>query len=108
MITAPAEQPAGGCGWAHGHPTSPEHSPGLDEFNFSVWINSHHVISLGGLNSLLSVRLTVQLLLNEEIPSLLQVEATVVTHEALRVVEFVPSLDDGAPGRDGESSGEVE
>lgn len=54
------------------------------------------------------MRLAVQLLLNEEISSLLQVEATVVTHEALGVVELVPSLDDGAPGRDWESSGEVE
>lgn len=91
-----------------GHPTSPEHSPGLDEFNFGVWINSHHVIALGGLNPLLGMRLAVQLLLNEEIASLLQVEATVVTHEALGVVELVPSLDDGAPGRDQESSSEVE
>lgn len=54
------------------------------------------------------MRLAVQLLLNEEIPSLLQVEATVITHEALRVVEFIPSLDDGAPERDWESSSEVE
>lgn len=91
-----------------GHPTSPEHSPALDEFNFGVWINSHHVISFGGLNPLLGVCLAVQLLLNEEIPPLLQVEATVVTHEALGVVELVPSLDNGAPARDPESSSEVE
>ena len=88
----------GGRGWARGRPTSPEHSLGLDKFHFRVGINSHHVIALGGLNPLLGVRLAVELLLDEEIPALLQVEAAVVAHEALGVVELVPSFDDRAPG----------
>lgn len=73
----------------------------LDKFHFSVRINSHHVIALGGLNSFLGVRLAVELLLDEEIPPLLQVEAAVVAHEALGVVELVPSFDDGSPGEMG-------
>lgn len=95
----------GGRGWACGPSTSPERSLGLDKFNFGIGINSHHVISLGGLNPLLGVRLAVQLLLDEEIPSLLQVEAAVIAHEALGVVELVPSFDDCAPG---ERWGELE
>lgn len=42
--------------------------------------------------------LTVQTVLDEEVASLLEVDATVVTHEALRVVELVPGLHDGATG----------
>lgn len=81
-----------------GRPPSAQLSPGLDKFNLGVGINSDHVIALGGLNPLLGVRLAVQLLFDEEIPPLLQVEAAVVAHEALGVVELVPSFDDRAPG----------
>lgn len=42
--------------------------------------------------------LTVQIVLDEEVASLLEVDAAVVTHETLGVVELVPGLDDGAAG----------
>jgi hypothetical protein len=43
------------------------------------------------------VVLAVQPLIQEEVATLLEVQAAVATHEALRVVELVPCLDNGAP-----------
>lgn len=40
--------------------------------------------------------LTVQIVLDEEVAFLLEVDAAVVAHKALGVVELVPSLHDGA------------
>lgn len=42
--------------------------------------------------------LTVQIVLDEEVAFLLEVDAAVIAHEALRVVELVPGLHDGATG----------
>lgn len=42
--------------------------------------------------------LTVQAVLDEEVASLLEVDAAVVAHEAVGVVELVPGLHDGAAG----------
>lgn len=42
--------------------------------------------------------LAVQIVLDEEVASLLEVDAAVVTHETLGVVQLVPRLHDGATG----------
>lgn len=42
--------------------------------------------------------LTVQIVLDEEVASLFEVDAAVVAHKALGVVELVPGLHDGATG----------
>lgn len=42
--------------------------------------------------------LTVQIVLDEEVAFLLEVDTAVITHKALRVVELVPGLHDGATG----------
>lgn len=42
--------------------------------------------------------LAVQIVLDEEVASLLEVDAAVVAHETLGVVQLVPRLHDGAAG----------
>lgn len=42
--------------------------------------------------------LTVQIVLDEKVAPLLEVDAAVVAHKALGVVELVPGLHDGAAG----------
>lgn len=64
----------------------------LDQFDFSIWINCYHIISFWRLNPFLGMCLTVQLFFNEEVASLLQVQATVITHETLWVVQLVPGF----------------
>lgn len=66
----------------------------LDQFHFRVGINGHYVVALRRLDTGLGVGLTIQIVIDEEISSLLQVEAAVVTHEAVGVVELVSGLHD--------------
>ena len=42
--------------------------------------------------------LAVQIVLDEEVASLFEVDAAVIAHEALGVVELVPRLHNGATG----------
>lgn len=72
-----------------------------DEFHLGIGVHRHHVVALGWLDTRLGVVLAVEPLVQKEVTALLQVQAAVAAHEALRVVELVPRLDDGAP--DGET-----
>lgn len=67
-----------------------------DKLHLGVGINSNNVIALWGLDACLGVGLTVQTVLDEEVASLLEVDAAVITHKALGVVELVPGLHNGA------------
>lgn len=68
----------------------------LDQLHLRVRIHGDHVVALRRLDASLGVGLAVQTVLDKEVASLLQVDAAVVTHEAVWVVEFVPGLYDGA------------
>lgn len=46
--------------------------------------------------------LTVEIVLDKEVASLFEVDAAVVAHKAVGVVELVPRLHDGAAGQRGE------
>lgn len=72
-----------------------------DQLHLGVGVDGDHVVALGGLHTSLGVGLAVQVVLDEEVAPLLQVEAAVITHEALRVVQLVTGLHDGAPERAG-------
>lgn len=67
-----------------------------DKLHLGVGVNGDHVVALGGLDARHGVGLTVQTVLDEEVASLLEVDAAVVAHEALGVVELVPGLHDSA------------
>lgn len=69
-----------------------------DELHLGVGVNGNDVVALWGLDSCLGVGLTVQIVLDEEVAFLLEVDAAVIANEALRVVELVPGLHDGATG----------
>lgn len=68
----------------------------LDQLHLGVRIHGDHVVALRRLDASLGVGLAVQTVFDKEVSSLLQVDATVVTHEAVWVVEFVPGLYNGA------------
>lgn len=70
----------------------------LDYFHLGVGVHCNNVVALWGLDARLGVGLTVQIVLNEEVASLLEVDPAVVTHEAVGVVKLVPGLNDGATG----------
>lgn len=74
-----------------------------DKFHFGIGVHRHHVVALRWLDARLGMALAVEPLIQKEITALLQIQAAVAAHEAFRVVELVPRLDDGAPdGGDGE------
>lgn len=69
-----------------------------DQLHLGVGVHRDDVVALRGLDACLGVGLTVQIVLDEKVASLLEVDAAVVAHEALGVVELVPGLHDGATG----------
>lgn len=87
------------------HPCSPRSPPprcvyssASDYLHLGVGVNGHHVVALRRLHPSLGVGLAVQIVLDEEVASLLEVDAAVVAHETLGVVQLVPRLHDGAAG----------
>ena len=69
-----------------------------DQLHLGVGVDGDHVVALGGLHAGHGVRLAVQALLDEEVAPLLQVQAAVVAHEAVGMVQLIPGLYHGAPG----------
>lgn len=67
-----------------------------DDLHLGVGVHGNDIVALWRLDTRLGVRLTVQIVLNEEVAFLLEVDAAVVADETLRVVELVPCLYDGA------------
>lgn len=88
------------------HPFSPRFPPAprcvygsaSDYLHLGVGVNGHHVVALRRLHPSLGVGLAVQIVLDEEVASLLEVDTAVVAHETLGVVQLVPRLHDGAAG----------
>ena len=72
-----------------------------DQLHLGVGVDGDHIVTLRGLHTGHGVRLAVQVLLDEEVAPLLQVQATVVAHEAVGVVQLVPGLHHGAPEVEG-------
>lgn len=68
----------------------------LDQLHLGVGVNSHNVVALRGLDASLGVGLTVQTVLDKEVSPLLKVDAAVIAHEAVRMVELVSGLHNGA------------
>lgn len=69
--------------------TSPSPS---DDFHLGVGVDGDDVVALRRLDARFGVGLTVKIVLNEEVASLFEVDAAVITHEAVRVVELVSRL----------------
>ncbi len=67
-----------------------------NQLHLGVGVNGDDIIALWRLDACLSVGLTVQIVLDEEIAFLLEVGAAVIANKAVRVVELVPGLHDGA------------
>lgn len=78
---------------------------GSDEFHLGIGVHRHHIVALRRLDPRLGVTLAIEPLVQEEVTTLLEIQAAVAAHEALRVVQLVPRLDNGAPdGRRAEDS----
>lgn len=71
-------------------------SPLSDDFHLGVGVHRNNVVALRRLNSGHGVGLTVQIVLDKEVAPLLEVDAAVVTHEAIGMVQLVSGLDDCA------------
>lgn len=72
---------------------------GSDDFHLGVGVDGNHVVALRRLDPRFGVGLTVKIVLNEEVAPLFQVDAAVIAHEAVGVVELVPRLHDCATER---------
>lgn len=66
------------------------------QLHLRVGVYCNNVVALWGLYTRLGMGLAVQVVLDEEVAPLLEVDATVVAHEAFRVVELVPGLHNSA------------
>lgn len=69
--------------------TSVSHS---DDFHLGVGIDGDDIIALRRLHTRFGVGLTIKIVLNEEVASMFEVDAAVIAHEAVGVVELVPRL----------------
>lgn len=74
-----------------------EGCPPSNQLHFGVGVDGNDVIALRRLYARLGTVFTVQVLLDEEVAPLLQVQAAVVAHEAIGVVELVSGLHYGPP-----------
>lgn len=78
------------------HSHFPSHS---DDFHLGVGVDGDNIVALRRLDARFGVGLTVKIFLNEEVASLFEVDAAVIAHEAVRVVQLVSGLHYGATKR---------
>lgn len=69
--------------------TSASHS---DDLHLGVGVDGNNVVPLWRLHARFGVGLAVKIVLNEEVASVFEVDAAVIAHEAVGVVELVPRL----------------
>lgn len=67
--------------------------------HLGIWIHGDDIVALWWLDARLCMCLAVQVVLQEEVAFVLEVQAAVVAHEAVGVVEFVSGLHDGSTGQ---------